>query len=92
MDSVIDGIDYGPLAGLLGQWSGNKGLDVSPDNQAQDDKTAFTDDLTFKVAGAAENAEEQQLVPEWQHVGVSLFGRYPGPGGAPATRVARAGR
>ena len=53
MNSVIDGINYGPLAGLLGQWSGNRGLDVSPDNQAQDDKTAFTDELTFSVAGAA---------------------------------------
>ena len=28
----------------------------------QDDKTAFNDEITFRVAGAAENAEEQQLV------------------------------
>ena len=62
MNSVIDGIDYGPLAGLLGRWCGSRGMDVSPDNQAQDDKTAFNDEITFRVAGAAENAEEQQLV------------------------------
>ena len=69
MDSVIDGIDYGPLAGLLGRWSGSRGMDVSPDNQAQDDKTAFNDEITFRVAGVAENAEEQQLVGiRYRHV------------------------
>lgn len=69
MTSKIDGIDYGPLAQLIGQWTGNKGVDTAPDNQANIDKSKFTDELTFTVAGAAENAEEQVLVAvKYHHV------------------------
>ena len=62
MNSKIDGVDYGPLAMLLGRWVGNKGLDNAPDSNANPDKTEFTDELTFTVSGPAENAEEQELV------------------------------
>lgn len=69
MSSIIDGIDYGPLAQLIGKWIGNKGLDDAPDNKANSDKSAFTDEMTFTVAGAAENAEEQALVSvKYHHV------------------------
>ena len=60
MNTTIDGIDYGPLAQLLGSWSGQKGLDNAPDNKANPDISAFSDELTFSVAGRAENAEEQE--------------------------------
>jgi hypothetical protein len=69
MNSIIDGIDYGPLAQLIGRWSGNKGVDTAPDNEANTDESKFTDELTFTVAGSAENAEEQQLVSvKYHHV------------------------
>lgn len=69
MATEINGVDYGPLTQLLGRWIGNKGLDNAPDANADPDKTAYTDELTFTVAGPAENAEEQQLVAvKYHHV------------------------
>ena len=61
-DSVIDGIDYGPLAHLVGRWIGTKGVDDAPDANAESDISAYTDELSFILAGRAENAEEQELV------------------------------
>ena len=69
MNTVINNIDYGPLAQLIGKWIGNKGLDRAPDINAEPDEHTFTDELTFTVAGAAENAEEQELVAvKYHHV------------------------
>jgi hypothetical protein len=62
MNTIIDDIDYGPLAQLIGKWVGTKGLDIAPDNQAQADESEYTDELIFTPAGFAENAEQQQLV------------------------------
>lgn len=67
MNTKIDGIDYGPLAQLLGKWIGTRGLDNAPDANAEPDKHAYTDELTFTVAGAATNAEEQELVAVKYH-------------------------
>jgi len=69
MNTVIDEVDYGPLAQLIGKWVGNKGLDTAPDADANPDKTTFTDEITFSVAGPAENAEEQNIVSvKYHHV------------------------
>ena len=69
MNSVIDGVDYGPLSLLLGKWIGNKGLDNAPDAEANPDKTYFSDEINFTIAGPAENAEEQELVSiKYHHV------------------------
>ncbi len=65
--TIIDKVDYGPLAQLLGKWIGNKGLDNAPDVNAEPDKTAYTDELTFTIAGSAENGEEQNLVAVKYH-------------------------
>lgn len=67
MNSIIDGVDYGPLAQLLGSWIGNRGLDNAPDANADPDKTAYTDELIFTLSGPAENAEDQQLVSVKYH-------------------------
>ena len=67
MNTIIDDVDYGPLAQLLGKWVGNKGLDTAPDANANPDKTTFTDEMTFSVAGPAENAEEQNIVSVKYH-------------------------
>jgi len=64
---MTDGIDYGPLAQLVGRWAGDKGLDVAPDADANPDQTRFTDELSFEAAGSAENAEEQELVAVRYH-------------------------
>ncbi len=69
MNNIIDGVDYGPLNQLLGKWIGTRGLDTAPDANAEPDKSAFTDEITFTVSGPAENAEEQQLVSvKYNHV------------------------
>lgn len=69
MNSIIDDVDYGPLAQLIGKWIGNKGLDDAPDADANSDLSAFTDEMVFTVAGPAENAEEQNLVSvKYHHV------------------------
>ena len=61
MSTVIDGVDYGPLHQLIGTWRGEKGLDVAPEPDGED-KHAYYDEITITPAGAAENAEEQNLV------------------------------
>ena len=69
MNTVIDDVDYGPLAQLIGKWVGNKGLDTAPDADANPDETAFTDEMTFSISGPAENAEEQNIVSiKYHHV------------------------
>ena len=69
MSSVIDGVDYGPLAQLVGKWVGDKGLDNAPDANANPDESLFTDEIVFTISGPAENAEEQELVSvKYHHV------------------------
>ena len=67
--TIIDGVDYGPLAQLIGRWVGNKGLDNAPDINAEPDKTTYTDELIFSIAGPAENGEEQNLIAlKYHHI------------------------
>lgn len=61
MSTVIDGVDYGPLHQLIGSWRGEKGLDVAPEPDGED-KHAYYDEITITPSGAAQNAEEQNLV------------------------------
>lgn len=69
MNTVIDNVDYGPLAQLIGKWYGNIGLDIAPDINSNPDKTPFTNDIVFTAAGTTENAEEQKLVAvKYHHV------------------------
>ena len=62
MNTLIDDIDYGPLAQLIGKWIGQKGLDIAPETDGSEENNPYIDELEFKAAGAAENAEQQQLV------------------------------
>lgn len=61
MSTVINGVDYGPLAQLVGTWWGDRGLDIAPEPDGED-KEAYYDQITFTPSGPAENAEEQNLV------------------------------
>lgn len=67
MSTVIDGIDYGPLARLIGRWVGTNGMDIAPDADAKPDQSPFSDEMTFTASGPAENAEEQELVSVRYH-------------------------
>ena len=65
---VIDGVDYGPLGKLIGNWIGYKGLDKAPEPDGED-KNPYTDTLTVEASGRSTNAEEQKLVAvRYRHV------------------------
>ncbi len=66
MSTVINGVDYGPLHQLIGSWRGDKGLDLAPEPDGED-KHAYYDEIEITPSGAAENAEEQQLVTVKYH-------------------------
>ena len=67
MNTTIDRIDYGPLHQLIGKWVGSDGMDNAPDADANPDLSPYSDELTFALAGRAENAEEQLLVAVRYH-------------------------
>ena len=58
---MSEGIDYGPFTGLIGEWSGDSGLDVSPEPE-QSAENPYFESLMFEAIGDVENAEEQELV------------------------------
>ena len=66
MYTIVDGVDYGPLAQLIGKWMGKRGLDKAPEPDGVE-RTAFIDELIFSPAGPANNAEEQDLVAVRYH-------------------------
>jgi hypothetical protein len=59
-DTVIEGIDYGPLACLVGVWTGSEGMDVAPEPD-DDEYNPYYESLSFEAAGDVTNAEEQTL-------------------------------
>ncbi|MDK9736278.1 FABP family protein [Vibrio sp. D404a] len=68
--NIIDGLDFGPLAKLVGTWKSIEaaGVDVSPGQKGTDvgaggpAVTPFYEVMTFEVAADATNASDQYLV------------------------------
>ncbi len=60
-EQIIDGVDYGPLALLVGNWSGDKGTDVSPDDPDEKEE-AYYETLHVTPVGDVTNAKNQLLV------------------------------
>lgn len=60
-DTVIDGIDYGPLALMVGTWKGDKGMDVAPEGDGTIEESPFYEEIIFEAAGDVTNAEQQKL-------------------------------
>lgn len=54
-------IDYGPLTGLIGIWSGNKGKDLSPEADGTTELNEYYETIVFTEAGETSNAEEEVL-------------------------------
>ncbi len=55
-----ESIDYGPLAGLIGVWEGNKGVDVAPEPDGSENNPYY-ETITFSAIGDVTNAESQVL-------------------------------
>ena len=54
-------VEYGPLAGLIGTWQGDRGMDVAPEPDGLEENPYY-ETMTFERAiGDVENAESQQL-------------------------------
>jgi hypothetical protein len=68
--TVIDGIDYGPLAVLVGTWKGDKGMDVAPEPDS-DEHNPYYETIEFSAAGDVTNAEKQTLAIVSYHQVVS---------------------
>jgi hypothetical protein len=58
--TVIDGMDYGPLACLIGTWKGDSGMDVAPEPD-DTEHNPYYETIIFEAAGDVTNAEEQIL-------------------------------
>ena len=53
-------VNYGPLAGLIGRWKGDKGEDKSPEPEGTE-VNQYTETIEFCAAGDVDNAETQEL-------------------------------
>jgi methylamine---glutamate N-methyltransferase subunit C len=53
-------VDYGPLAALVGTWTGNKGMDVAPEPDGTENNP-YTETIVFTDAGDLSNAESQKI-------------------------------
>ena len=58
--TTIDGIDYGPLAALVGTWKGDKGVDRAPEPDGEE-RNPYYETISFEAAGDVTNAEKQTL-------------------------------
>jgi len=56
----INGLDFGPIAGLVGTWQGDKGVDVAPGKVAPQVAPYF-ETITVDVVGDVTNAGTQKL-------------------------------
>jgi hypothetical protein len=58
--TTIDGINYGPLAALVGVWRGDKGVDRAPEPDGEE-RNPYYETIRFETAGDVTNAEQQTL-------------------------------
>lgn len=63
-------VDYGPLTLLIGEWRGDKGMDISPGPE-EVEKSPYYETITYRAAGDVTNAEEQVLAVVGYHQVVS---------------------
>ncbi|MBV1914830.1 MAG: FABP family protein [Pseudomonadales bacterium] len=53
-------VNYGPLAGLIGVWNGDKGIDIAPEPKGTGE-TDYFETITFTAIGDVTNASKQTL-------------------------------
>ncbi|TNF36377.1 MAG: DUF1794 domain-containing protein [Gammaproteobacteria bacterium] len=57
-ETVIDGVDYGPLACLIGNWKGDKGVDKAPEPDGEE-RNLFYETILYEACGDVENGQKQ---------------------------------
>lgn len=68
--NTIEGINYGPLALLIGKWEGNSGVDRVPEPDGEE-RNPYYETIDYVAAGDVTNAEEQTLAIVRYHQVVS---------------------
>ena len=68
--TTIDGVNYGPLAALIGVWKGDKGIDRAPEPDGEE-RSPYYETITFEATGSVDNAEKQTLAIVRYHQTVS---------------------
>lgn len=53
-------VNYGPLTGLIGEWKGDRGIDIAPEPD-DIERSPFYETILFEGIGDVENAEKQLL-------------------------------
>lgn len=59
--TIIQDVDYGPLAGLVGEWKGDRGTDVAPAPGGARQEIPYFETISFEAIGNAKNADSQVL-------------------------------
>ena len=59
-NSIIDNVDYGPLAVLVGSWEGDKGVDRAPEPEGEE-RSPYYESILYEPIGDVDNAETQTL-------------------------------
>ncbi len=60
MSTAETDVDYGPLTALIGSWRGDKGMDVAPEPDGEENNP-YHETLSFEAVGDVTNAESQRL-------------------------------
>jgi len=55
-----DSVNYGPLTELIGVWTGDKGVDIAPEPDGEENNPYY-ETITFAAIGDVTNAESQIL-------------------------------
>jgi hypothetical protein len=56
----MEEVDYGPLEKLIGTWTGNKGMDIAPDNPGLE-HNPYHETIVYTEGGNLKNAKSQEL-------------------------------
>jgi len=54
-------VDYGPLIWLIGEWKGDKGMDIAPNPETGKEENPYTETIMFEEAGNLKNAKDQEI-------------------------------
>ena len=64
--NIYPSVDYGPLTKLIGKWTGEKGIDIAPE-EAGPETNEYYETMVFEGARDLDNAGEQDLVALQYH-------------------------